>query len=127
MADQWDRMFDYVVERSKKIAVAATISAGQSVIFKSPVLTGLFVNNWFTEVNGITSHTTSATGDGSLRLAELNQVMISIGLGDSISFCNPLPYAVPLEYNHSAKGGAMVRLTAQEWQQHVTAAVRSLS
>ena len=127
MADQWDRMFNHVAERSKKIAVAATISAGQSVIFKSPVLTGLFVNNWFPDVNGIASEVTSSAGDGSMRLTELNQSMLNIGMGDSISFCNALPYAIPLEYGHSAKGSAMVRLTAQEWPEHVSAAVRSLS
>ena len=126
MADQWDRMFDYVVERGEKIVVAATISAGQSVIFKSPVLTGLFVNNWFAEINGITSHTTDVTGDGSFRLNELEQSLLRVELGDSISFCNALPYAVPLEYGHSAKGSAMVRLTALEWSQHITAAVNSL-
>ena len=127
MADQWDRMFNHVAERSKKIAVAATISAGQSVIFKSPVLTGLFVNNWNMEVNEITSQTTNATSTKQSKINDVALSQLSINLGDYISFCNALPQAVPLEYNHSAKGGAMVRLTAQEWPQHVTAGIRSLS
>lgn len=117
-----------VVVRSEKIARGSFIATQQSVIFMSPADTGMFKNNWFTEINGLSSKATDSTDkSGQARLSDALNISHALKIGDSISFVNNLPYAIPLEYGHSAQSPhGMVRVTAAQWPLIVATVEKSI-
>lgn len=112
----------------EKIARGSFIASAQSVIFKSPVDKGIFKNNWFTDVNGVSYKTTSKADKGATsRINEAIGISATVNIGDQISIANNLPYAVPLEYGSSEQApNGMVRLTAAQWPQTVDKVTRAL-
>lgn len=126
--DQWSRIEIRNVARLEKVAVESFIDVTQRAVTMSPIRDGIFANNWFTEINGITSKTTDETDStGSARLAEAEAEALRIKVGDSVSFANALPYAIPIERGHSeqAKNG-IVKVVSSEWQYIVNDAVRGI-
>lgn len=125
---QWQKMKQRVVVRSEKIARGSFIATTQSVIFMSPADTGMFKNNWFTEVNDTSSEATTDTDkSGSKKIQAGIRISASLKIGDSISLVNNLPYAAPLEYGYSAQApGGMIRVTAAQWPLIVAQVTRSI-
>lgn len=128
MANQWDKIAIRNINRMTATAQKSFVAASQSVVLKSPVDKGTFKNNWFTEINTITTKTTTDTDkSGGARLKEAKDKSLKIKIGDSLSFANNLPYAVPLEYGHSLQAPAgMVRITAANWGGIVSQVVKSV-
>ena len=116
--NQWQKIAINNTNKLKRVGASSFIGAAQEVTMRSPVDKGVFINNWFTEVNGVTSKTTTtASPNGSDRLKEALQKALRIKLGDNVSYANALPYAVPLEYGHSEKSPqGMVRITVGKWE-----------
>ena len=127
MANQWDSIALRNINRLTKTGQESFVAATQSVSFKSPVDKGTFKNNWFTEINGISTKITANTDvSGSERLNEALAESLRIKIGDSISFVNNLPYAIKLEYGHSLQAPqGMVRITAANWNGIVAKAARN--
>lgn len=117
MANQWQKISLRNKNRLTKAAQESFIAASQSMIFKSPKDKGTFINNWFTEINGMsTKLDDSADKSGSRSAKDAVNKGNKIKSGDSISCVNNLPYAIPLEYGHSEQAPqGMVRITAAEW------------
>lgn len=125
---QWQKMKQRVAIRSEKIARGSFIATTQSVIFMSPADTGMFKNNWFTEINGVSTETTTETDkSGNKKIQAGIGISASLKIGDNISFVNNLPYAAPLEYGHSEQApNGMVRVTAAQWPQIVATVEKSI-
>lgn len=125
---QWGKIAVRNTQRLNKAGRESFIAATQSVMFKSPVDKGTFKNNWFTEINGISSKTTDGVDkSGQARLDDAVSNCMKIKAGDYISFVNSLPYAIPLEYGHSEQApNGMIRLTAAEWPSIVAEVVKGV-
>lgn len=129
MANQWDSIALRNINRLTETGQKSFIAASQSAMFRSPFDTGLFKNNWFTEINGVSTKTTSSVDiSGSARLIEASNEALRINPGDSISFANSLPYAIPLEYDHSlqTEGNGIIRLLAANWSGIVADVIRGV-
>jgi tRNA(Glu) U13 pseudouridine synthase TruD len=125
---QWGKIALKNTARLNKAGRESFIAATQSVMFKAPVDKGVFKNSFFTEINGITTHTTDeADKTGQKRLDEAKSESLKIKIGDSISFVSLSPYGPRLEngYSEQAPNG-MVRLTAAEWPQIVAQVVKGI-
>ena len=117
MANQWQKIALRNKARMTKAAQESFIAASQSMIFKSPKDKGTFINNWFTEINGVsTKFDDSADKSGGRSAASTVSNGRRIEIGDSISCVNNLPYNIKLEYGYSEQAPqGMVRITAAEW------------
>lgn len=128
MANQWDKIALKNIGKLTKVGKASFIAASQSVMLKSPVRDGYFKNNWFTEINGVSTKTiNTADKSGTARMTEAESKAGRINIGDSISLANSSPYAIKLEYGHSAQApNGMVRITAAQWPNTVATITRAL-
>lgn len=126
--NQWQRIADRNIAKLTLVAIKSAIASESSVMFKSPVRDGMFKNNWYTEVNGISGKTTfEVDRSGAARLADAYRLSMTIKIGDTISFVNNLPYNIRLEYGYSDQApGGMVRLTAAQWPLIVKDVVRGM-
>ena len=118
MANQWDRFKLKNIKKMTNVGQECFIACSQAVSFKTPVDKGILVNNWFAEINGVSTKVTDEIDKtGGTRQAEARQQALTIKLGDSISYVNNLPYVIPIEYNgHSLKAPqGMVRITTAQW------------
>lgn len=131
--DQWATIAKRNKERMRATVAKATRSITANVIRQSPVLTGLFKNNWMVGINEKNTSTTryvakTATGEpGGAVLKRATATINGVKLGDIIHVSNSLPYAWRLEYGYSKKAPAgMVRVNAADWQGFVDRAARSV-
>jgi len=126
--DQWARIELRGVNRLTAVARKSFLVASEKAVLMSPVDKALFKNNWFTEINSITSDTTASTSrSGSSSLSGARSKASILEIGDSISFANALPYAVRLENGWSdfARDG-IVKVIASEWQNITSIVVREV-
>jgi len=125
--DQWAKIELRNTGKLTLVARKSFLSATQAVVLKSPFDKSIFRNNWFTEINSISSKTTEASGTGSARLAEASNKAKLLSAGDSISFVNRLPYGPFLEDGGSqqAKEG-IIKVVASEWKYTVAKIARDI-
>ena len=128
MSNQWDSISLRNINKLTKVGQESFIACSQSVSFKTPVDTGLLANNWFTEINGVSTKTTDEPDKTkSLKAEAARQKALTINIGDSISYVNNLPYVIPIEYDgHSKKAeSGMVRITVAQWPTMVAKIVKA--
>lgn len=103
------------------------IELGTSVIRLSPVDTGRFKGNWHLSIDNIESVTFDEVDPtGQDAIASLIASASDLTAGQAAYILNNLPYAIPLEYGHSAKAPAgMVQITLARFQQIVLEAIRN--
>ncbi len=104
----------------------ATVLLAQTVVTRSPVDTGRFRNNWQFSAAGI-DRTISPGVDpqGQMTIKRLVLAIRKTGSGGITYLSNSLPYAVRLENGWSDQAPhGMVKLAAQEFQQHVSQAAK---
>lgn len=98
------------------------------VVLRSPVDTGRFRANWnvaFGRVDTLTTPSTDKTGGKTLERVRVQ--LNGWTPGQDIYLTNSLPYAIPLEYGHSAQAPAgVVRVTVAEWGRYVANAAREV-
>jgi hypothetical protein len=103
------------------------IELGTSVIRLSPVDTGRFKGNWHLSIDnieGINYDEVDPTGQDAI--ASLIAAASDLTAGQVAYILNNLPYAIPLEYGHSAKAPTgMVQITLARFQQIVLEAIRN--
>lgn len=103
------------------------IELGTSVIRLSPVDTGRFKGNWHLSIDNIESVTFDEVDPtGQDAIASLIASASDLTAGQAAYILNNLPYAIPLEYGHSAKApDGMVQITLARFQQIVEEAIRN--
>ena len=87
------------------------------VIMKSPVDTGRFRGNWFTQIGSVSSSVNHKLLDksGGAALNQAGAVSAKIKAGDVVYMANNLPYAGRLEYGYSQQAPAgMVRVSIKQ-------------
>lgn len=128
MANQWKKIALKNIGRLNEAGRESFIAASQMVSVRSPVDKGTFRNNWFTEINGISTKTTTEVDkSGQARLSEATQFSLKLKIGDSISFVNSLIYGPALEFGHSEQAAnGMVRVTAAQWPLIVSRVARNI-
>ena len=87
------------------------------VIMKSPVDTGRFRGNWFTQIGSVSSNVNHSLFDksGSVALNQAGAIAAKIEAGDVIYMSNSLPYAGRLEYGYSQQAPVgMVRVSIKQ-------------
>lgn len=137
------------VEKSKlrveTVVRKTALELQTSVVALSPVDTGQFRANWMTGAGGIDKKTVTVTDKtGELSLGRVENVLGTWLPGTTIYLTNSLPQALALEYGlygnppGSANGpktsggyskqavGGMVRLTVQNFREHVRQAVKDV-
>lgn len=121
--NQWQRIARRNAERMRLVAQEAYTETASDVIVRSPVLSGLFRNNWFAGLNSPDTKTTKAKSrlafgvPGGARFTEFLHLSTQFNIGDTIYLTNSLPYARRLEYGHSQRmaPNGVVRLAAAQW------------
>lgn len=86
--------------------------------------------NWFVSINEPSQQTRQSIDQGGqLTIAEGTSILSEASAGPPIYIMNNLPYAIPIEYGHSAiqSPAGMVRVTTVEFQAIVNDAVKALS
>lgn len=103
------------------------IEIGNSLIRMSPVDTGRFRANWHASLDFIEPYTfDDLDPSGRETIESLVAAFNDFRPGQQIYIVNNLPYAIPLEYGHSAQApGGMVRITLARFQQIVDEAIRN--
>jgi hypothetical protein len=131
---QFQKMKRRINERALLIAQESYTQMSSNVITASPVLSGLFRNNWFSGINAPNTSTTKATAKkafgekGGARFNDFLQITGKMKYGDTLFLTNSLPYARALEYGHSKRMAphGMVRLSAAEWPYVVANVARKI-
>ena len=131
--------------RAETVVRKTALELQTSVVALSPVDTGQFRANWMVGLGGIDKKTVTVTDKtGELSLGRVENVLGTWLPGTTIYLTNSLPQALALEYGlygnppGSANGpktsggyskqavGGMVRLTVQNFREHVRKAVRDV-
>ena len=131
---QFQKMKRRIDERALLIAQESYTQMSSNVITASPVLSGLFRNNWFSGINAPNTSTTKATAKksfgekGGARFNDFLQITGKMKYGDILYLTNSLPYARALEHGHSKRMApyGMVRLSAAEWPEVVANVARKI-
>lgn len=113
----------------EKVASASMLRLGNRIVLQSPVDTGRFKNNWMSAWQAIDrSSNRGGNTSGSDSLGQLKDKVSSVDLGKEFFFTNTVPYAMKLEYGHSAQApDGIVRVNALHWEQIVTSEVKKRS
>ena len=89
-------------EQATMIFRKITLELDSRVVLGTPVDVGRARGNWFPSLNTPATGTTDkADPTGSAALAEINSLVGSARLGDTVWLTNNLPYILPLENGHS--------------------------
>lgn len=110
-----------------KVAQNSLMRVGSPMVVMSPVLNGIFKNNWMAAYGSAdTSTTDAADATGAQSIGRLDAKLNGLAVGQVFYFTNSLPYAQRLEYDawsDQAKAG-MVRLSVANWQTIVAEEVK---
>lgn len=106
----------------------ATEALGR-LVQRSPIRTGLFVNNWNVGVGTVDTTTRDDVDpSGGQAVARGQTTIAQASLGATIAISNSVPYASALEHGSSQQAPqGMVALTAAEVPQIVDVVVRSVA
>ena len=128
-ADQLKAAVDKRKADLETIAKRALGSAVDELLYRSPVRTGAFRGNWQFGDGAVNDDTGSLPDmSGSVARDRIMTAIASAKMGNVWYVSNSLAYAHRLEYdNWSAQApGGMVRLTVQNFSEHVRKAVESV-
>lgn len=127
---QLQRFIEKAGDNVDQVVRKSALQVAQSVILKSPVDTGRFRANWNVAFGRVDSLTTPSTDKSGAKTTDRIRIQLNgweVESGD-IFLTNSLPYAIPLEYGHSAQAPAgMVRVTVAEWNGFVAQAANEVS
>jgi hypothetical protein len=105
-------------EKQERVVKGAFIQLGSEMEIKSPFKTGRFKGNWIGGFGAVDETTTESTNRDAV-----GALMAKLGgfrMGEVFYYTNSLPYALALEYGHSAQAAnGMVRITARRWKKIV--------
>lgn len=128
----WSDQLKHINEGAKNKAVAAVYrpfaKAATTVVLRSPIDTGLFVNNWNASTQFDPS--TNAVPDPNANLAFMKIDVIGEKVEDSTElwFTDSLPYALDLEYGGSNQApNGMIGITVAEMGQIVDGELKEIS
>lgn len=133
MANQWGRISRRNAERLRLVLQESHTEIASRTIERSPVLSGLFRNNWFSGLNNPNLRVTTNVARkgfgerGGARFTEALELTTEFTMGDVLFLTNSLPYARRIEFGWSQMAPAgIVRLTAAQWQSIVTNVARRI-
>lgn len=110
--------------RVETVARKATFDLFTAVVNRSPVDTGRFRANWNCSYGSPDVTTTTSTVQGRAS-GEVGKTL-TLPIGGVMWLANGLPYAEKLEHGYSKQAPTgMVRLSAIEFGDHVTAALKA--
>lgn len=122
--------FTKIIEKAKGrvdlVVRKSMIRVFESVILKTPVLTGRARGNWIA-TTGTMSNATLETFDksGNSTISAAKSVVDGSQVGGITYLVNNLPYASRLEYGYSQQApSGMVRLSVAEFEQWLKEAAR---
>lgn len=120
-----DRLANKAEARINLVVRKATFDAFASAVRRSPVDTGRFRANW-NVASGSWDPSTSESTAATRAESEIRKAL-SFPAGGVVYLTNSLPYAVRLEDGWSKQApSGMVRITAVEWSQKLTQALKNL-
>lgn len=123
------RFANLTSQKMETVVKSSLVRIGTSIVVKSPVDEGRFINNWLAAY-GTADTTVSMSVDPSGQ-SSINRLRMSVnGLNfrEYFYFTNSLPYAVPLEYGYSDKAPAgMVRISVAAWENILADEIRKIA
>lgn len=122
------RLLERAGEKAADVVRKSITDVQSALIFKSPVDTGAFRNNWNTALGAIdASNSRQADKSGAGATAQTADAVSRYRLGDRIFITNSMPYAMRLEYGWSDQAPqGMVRITSVEFAQYLRRQVAKL-
>ncbi|WP_238591839.1 HK97 gp10 family phage protein [Pseudomonas abietaniphila] len=128
-AETLQQFRDQTLENMDEIFRKTVIQIGTSVIRLSPVDTGRFVGNWQFTIDQPASGTLeNYDKEKHETIARFISEVQALTFGQTAYLVNNLPYAIPLEYQHSSQAPAgMVGITLELFDQFVREAVREVT
>jgi len=125
---QWDKIEDKNKKKMLDISRRAMFTISRNIIKRSPVLTGRFRGNWFSQLGSpSTEMTENVDESGQIALSKTQKTVEKVEFGHVFYFINNLPYALALEFGHSkvkAPAG-MVRVSLADYKNIVAKEARA--
>lgn len=123
---QLQQFADETMERADSIFRDVVMSMAGVIVRLSPVDTGNFKGAWRLSIDGYdTSVPETPDKQGGEVLARMLAEVGNLTFGQAAFLQNNLPYAVPLEFGHSAQAPTgIVRIAQAQFQQLVQQAIR---
>lgn len=113
---QFDLINKAIKERQSKIFRGSFVMLTQMTTSQSPVDTGMFKASWMFGVGAPIDEVAKSTSRNPLGV--VNAEIKNFKIGMSAFMTNALPYAIALEFGHSAQSpNGIVRKYAAQWQQ----------
>ena len=126
---QWDKIEAKNKKKMLDISRRAMFTISRNIIKRSPVLTGRFRNNWFSQIDSPSEDTTEEVDkSGSIANARTQDTISKVKFGHVFYFVNNLPYALALEFGHSTvkAPAGMVRVSIADYQNEVERQARKV-
>lgn len=119
IVNKYKARMDVVVQK-------VTLDIFSSIIFKSPVDTGMFRGGWIATVGNYSRDLTEILDrNGSIAVTNMSGLVSRTAAGNVVYMVNNLPYSIRLEYGYSKQSpNGMVRTTITEFQDYVSKAAR---
>lgn len=112
---------------TERVPAFVCLSLSEKIIGRTPVDTGRAKGNWQATIASPAAGATDTTDPAGAAAIAKAAVVAQAASGNVFYLVNNLPYIRRLEYGYSSQAPAgMVRVTAQEFEQAVAAAVQKV-
>jgi hypothetical protein len=128
-ASELRRFANKTNQKMETAVKSALIRVGTSVVVKSPVDEGRFINNWLAAYGTVdTSVSYSTDKSGQESIGRLKISVEGMNYKEVFYFTNSLPYAEKLEYGYSDKApSGMVRVSVAAWENILAQEIRKIA